>query len=183
MDIGVHMLDALLLLLGNPKIKSVTGAVMQNHKYEIGSLIDGGVLTGKIGNIRKFDPEEMDVEDFSCGMLTFENGVRVNFKVARAANMPEESSISIIGKTAGIYIPEGKVFFGDKSEKKLDMPTLKYKSAFPGHIYLADNIRKVLKGEEDLAVKPEETINVSKIIELFYDSANQNREEKAEGLK
>ncbi len=183
LDIGVHMLDALLWLLGNPKIKSVTGAVMQNHKYEIGSLIDGGVLTGKIGNIRKFDPEEMDVEDFSCGMLTFENGVRVNFKVAWAANMPEESSISIIGKTAGIYIPEGKIFFGDKSEKKLDMPALKYKYAFPGHIYLADNIRKVLKGEEDLAVKPEETINVSKIIELFYDSANQNREEKAEGLK
>ena len=51
-----------------------------------------------------------------------------------------------------------------------------YDTPFPGHIYLADNLRKVLKGEAEMIVKPEETINVSKIIELFYKSAELGRE-------
>lgn len=37
-------------------------------------------------------------------------------------------------------------------------------------------MKKVLKGEEDPVVKPEETLNVSKIIELFYKSAELGRE-------
>ena len=37
-DIGVHMLDALVWLMGNPKVKSVYAETMQNHKDEIGSL-------------------------------------------------------------------------------------------------------------------------------------------------
>ena len=52
----------------------------------------------------------------------------------------------------------------------------KYDTAFPGHIYLIDNIRKVLKGDDVPAVKPEETVNVSKIIEMFYTSAEKGKE-------
>lgn len=175
-DIGVHMLDALVWLIGNPKIKSVSGAIMQNHKGEIGTLIESGALTGRVDVKRKFNPDEMDVEDFSCGMLNFENGVRVSFKVAWAANMPEESSIKLIGRSSGIYIPSGEVYSGDSTKQKLNMPELKYNSSFPGHIYLADNIRKVLMGSEELAVKPDETINVSNIIELLYKSAEKGKE-------
>lgn len=174
-DIGVHMLDALVWLIGNPKIKSVSGTIMQNHKDEIGTLTESGALTGNVDVKRKFDPDEMDVEDFSCGILNFENGVRVNFKVAWAANMPEESSINLIGKSAGIYLPEGTIYTG-KNKEKLIIGKPKYNSAFPGHIYLADNIRKVLKGEDSPAVKPEETLNVSKITEMFYKSAEQGKE-------
>lgn len=174
-DIGVHMLDALVWLIGNPKIKSVSGTIMQNHKDEIGTLIESGALTGNVDVKRKFDPDEMDVEDFSCGILNFENGVRVNFKVAWAANMPEESSINLIGKSAGIYLPKGTIYTG-KNKKNLIIHEPKYDTAFPGHIYLIDNIRKVLKGDDTPAVKPEETVNVSKIIEMFYKSAEKGKE-------
>ena len=43
-------------------------------------------------------------------------------------------------------------------------------------MYLADNLRRVLRGEASPIVTPEETINVSKIIELFYRSAELGRE-------
>lgn len=175
-DIGVHMLDALVWLMGNPKVKSVYAETMQNHKDEIGSLKGSGALTGKVDIARKFNPDEMDVEDFSCGMITFENGAKVSFKVAWAANMPESSDIRLIGKKKGIYLPECKVYSGEDCEESLSGKTIPYDTPFAGHIYLVDNLRKVLKGEAEMIVKPEETLNVSKIIELFYKSAELGRE-------
>ncbi len=175
-DIGVHMLDALVWLMGNPKIKSVRAETMQNHKNEIGSLECSGALTGKVDVARKFNPDEMDVEDFSCGTLTFENGAMVSVKVAWAANMPESSDIRLIGKKAGIYLPECAVYSGEDGYETLDTQPLEYDSKFPGHIYLLDNVRKVLKGEANPIVKPEETINVSRIIDMFYTSAKTGKE-------
>lgn len=175
-DIGVHMLDALVWLIGNPKVKSVLAATMQNHKYELGSLISSGALTGEVAMQRPFDPEEMDVEDFSCGVITFENGARVSFKVAWAANMPECSSLRLIGKDVGIYLPECKIYSGADKEETLTPVSIPYNTPFPGHIYLVENLCRVLRGEAEPIVKPEETLNVSKIIELFYRSAELGRE-------
>ena len=175
-DIGVHMLDALVWLIGNPKVKSVNAITMQNHKNEIGTLEGSGALTGKVDAARKFNPDEMDVEDFSCGMITFENGARVLFKVAWAANMEESSDIRLIGKKKGIYLPECKVYSGADGVESFDVKKILYDTPFAGHMYIADNMRRVLKGEAQPIVKPEETLNVSKIIELFYKSAELSRE-------
>jgi len=175
-DIGVHMLDALVWLMGNPKVKSVNAVTMQNHKEEIGSLKSSGALTGKVDIARKFNPDEMDVEDFSCGSITFENGARVSFKVAWAANMPESSDIRLVGKKQGIFLPECKVYYGEDGEEMLDAKTIPYDTPFAGHMYIVDNLRAVLKGKAEMIVKPEETLNVSKIIELFYKSAELSRE-------
>lgn len=177
LDIGVHMLDALVWLMENPRVKSVSAQAMQNHKYEIGSLRESGALTGDVHNRWVFDPEEMDVEDFSCGCITFENGAKVSFKVAWAANMPEASDIRLVGRKAGIDLPSGKIYFGEKGEDVLKTSPLAYTDTpFAGHIYLADNMRKVLKGEERPFVAPEETLNVSAIIEMFYKSVELQRE-------
>ena len=175
-DIGVHMLDALVWLMGNPKILSVNAHTAQNHKNEIGSLVSSGALTGNVDIARKFNPDEMDVEDFSCGILTFEGGIEVPFKVAWAANMPETADIRIIGKKYGIFLPEGKIYSGADEENDLKKVTVPYDTPFPGHIYLVDNLRKVLKGESLPIVKSEETLNVTKIIDMFYKSANESRE-------
>lgn len=179
-DIGVHMLDALLWLMGNPEIESVNGTVMQNHKNELGSLTSSGALTGNVDSIRKFNPDEMDVEDFSCGTLKFKNGANVSFKVAWAANMPESSDIRLTGDRAGIDLPSGKIYFGEDGVEILKPKKLIYNSPFAGHIYIADNLRKVIKGEAEPIVKPEETINTARIIEMFYKSAEIKREVYAE---
>lgn len=175
-DIGVHMLDALVWLMGNTKVHSVTAIAMQNHKYEIGSLKESGALTGEVHHGRTFDPEEMDVEDFSCGRISFENGANVFFKVAWAANMPEASDIRLTGKKAGIDLPDGTVYYGENGKTQLTLQPLRYTAPFAGHMYLADHMRKVLSGEEKPLILPEETICVSAILDLFYRSAKENRE-------
>lgn len=175
-DIGVHMLDALLWLMGNPDIESVSGAAMQNHKWELGSLKSSGALTGEVHLAREFNPEEMNVEDFSCGKLKFKNGANVSFKVAWAANMPESSDIRLVGDKAGIDLPSGRIYFGENGEEGLEMKNLIYDAPFAGHMYIADNVRKVLKGLEEPFIKPEETINAARIIGMFYKSAELKRE-------
>ncbi|MBE7038022.1 MAG: Gfo/Idh/MocA family oxidoreductase [Ruminococcaceae bacterium] len=176
LDIGVHMLDELVYLMGNKKVKSVRAVTGKNHKHEIGSLEKSGALTGKVDIARKFNPDEMDVEDFSAGIITFENGAVVNFKVAWAANLPEETSIKFSATRWGMELPCAKVYQGADNEENLEVEKCPYDSVFPGHIYILDNLRKALKGEEELIVKSEETINVSAIIDLFYKSAQLKRE-------
>ena len=175
-DIGVHMLDALVWLMSNPNVRSVSAMTMQNHKNEIGSLEGSGALTGKVDIARKFKPDEMDVEDFSCGMIAFENGARVSFKVAWASNMPESSDIRLIGKKRGIFLPEYRLLYGESGEEIIETKECPYDTPFAGHMYIADNLRKVLKGEADPIITPDETLNVSKIIEMFYKSAELGRE-------
>ena len=175
-DIGVHMLDALVWLMGNPAIRSVRAVTGQNHKDELGTLTGSGALTGEVALARKFDPLEMDVEDFSCGELFFENGATVAVKVAWAANMPECSDIRLIGKKAGIFLPERTVICGAHGEETIPEVTVPYQSAFPGHIYLIDNLKNVLRGKAEPIIRPQETLNVSRILELFYQSAESGTE-------
>lgn len=182
-DIGVHMLDTLVWMLETPEIVSVKAAAMTNHKYEIGSLTGSGALTGEVSNMRKFDPDEMDVEDFSCAMLTFAGGIRIFVKIAWAANMPECCEVRLIGKEKGIFLPEGKVYYGESGEDTIDMPNVAYKVPFPGHMYITDNLRKVVHGEAAPIIRPEETLCVSKIIDMFYRSAALGREVFADEIR
>ena len=100
-----------------------------------------------------------------------------------AANIPESSDILLVSKKAGLDIPTGKILYGETGEACLETDACPYDTPFPGHIYLADNLRKILKGEAEPIVKPEETINVSAIIELMYKSAELGRETYAEELR
>lgn len=174
-DIGVHMLDALVWLMGNIPIKSVTAFTGQNHKNEIGSLEGSGALTGEVHSMRAFNPDEMDVEDFSAGVLEFENGAVISFKVAWAINIPEEASITLVSRKSGLKIPECAIYFGEDGQESLKTEACPYNVKFPGHMYIADNLRRVLKGEEKPLIAPEETISVSTIIEMFYKSAELKR--------
>ncbi len=174
-DIGVHMLDTLIWLTGNPEIKSVIGHTGQNHKYELGDAVSSGVFTGKISNQRKFNPDEMDVEDFAAGSIILENGAVINFKVAWAANMPECTEIKILGRKAGIELPEGRVYSGKDNEITLNSEKLEYDYPFAGHYYIIENMKNVIEGTAPLAVTPEEAKKASAIIEMFYISARKHR--------
>lgn len=175
-DIGVHMLDAAIWLTGNTDVLSVSGMTAKHHAEEIGDLAKSGALTGHVDSIRKFHPEEMDVEDFSAGSVKFKNGAIMNFKVAWATNQPEEASLKFVNKRVGINIPTGEIYSGMNGVEMLEAKTLEYDGHFPGHCYLVKNLRDALLYGAGLCVKPKETIACSEIIEAFYRSAESGRE-------
>ena len=176
-DIGVHMLDAAIWLTGNTEVSSVRGFAAKNHAGEIGDLAKSGAFTGHVDSARAFDPEEMDVEDFAAGCVTFKNGAVMNFKVAWATNQPEASDIRIVSREMGVDLPACRVYRGADEDIALDPVKSPYpESPFTGHFYLMDNLRRVLRGEAEPCVKPRETIAAAEILEAFYRSAELGRE-------
>jgi len=175
LDIGVHMLDALVFLCGGLDPVAVSAYTGQHHKDELGSAEGSGALLGNRKSQKTFRPEEMDVEDFACGNIKLSGG-SVNFKVAWAANLPECTEIRISGKNAGICLPEGKVYRGENTELDLDITPPKYEHPFSGHFHIVENLCNVLSGKEQPVVREEEVKTVAAILEMFYISARENRE-------
>lgn len=175
-DIGVHGLDSAIWLMGNPKPVSVRADMSKIHSDELGSAKGSGALKGNVSTVG-FNPEEMDVESFSSGTVKFENGAVLAFKVAWAANLRDENNITLAGKNCGVDIENKKVYSGEDSMEELKIvPNGFSDEPFYGHFCLVKNMAEVLKGEAEPFVKPEETLNVTAILEAAYRSAEKGTE-------
>ena len=73
-----------------------------------------------------------------------------------------------------ITVTEGKIYTGESNINDMKTEENLYPDeAFFGHFYIVDNLRKVLRGEGEPVVKPEETLNVCKIIDLIYGCSEE----------
>ena len=175
-DIGVHGIDSVLWLMGNPKPHSVIATMSKVHADEYGSAKSSGALKGGV-NTSNFNPDEMNVESFSQGQVMFENGATLSFKVAWAANLKEENNIVLAGENGGVDLENQKIYQGTEDVRELEVvPNGFTDEPFYGHFCLVKNLAEVLRGEADPFVKPEETINTTAILEAAYLSAAENRE-------
>ena len=191
-DIGIHLLDAVVWIMGNPKMASVSGAMSSvlTRKGEnlVTSLAEAGAPLGRFGKACSYKPEEFENEEFAAGTIRFENDAILNFKVAWAANLPNSSSISLVGDRAGLLLPEFKLLSTmDKYQVDIDPRRFnaerKYADkTFNGHWQLVENYVNALLGREELIIKPEETLNVSAIVDAFYRSAQLHREVRFDEL-
>lgn len=177
-DIGVHGIDSAVWLMGNPKPIGVSAVVNKVHTDELGSARNSGALKGNVGE-SSFDPRLMNVESFSGGIVKFQNGALLSFKVAWAANLREENNIVIAGRKCGIDIENGKIYKGADSIESMNITENGFKDEpFYGHFCLAENMRDVLKGNAQPIIRPQETLNVTAIIEAAYKSAELGCEVK-----
>lgn len=175
LDIGIHALDAALWMCGNPTPQAVRATFHTVHEKEIAAAKQAGVLTGEKVQ-RVFRPEDMDVESFSSGYVTFENGMGMLFKSAWAANLREENNIILSGTRLGVDCEKHEVYDGGEP-RALEMQENDFGDhPFFGHFYLMRNFSRYLRGEEELTVKPAETVAVTAVMEAAYLSAEQNRE-------
>lgn len=181
-DIGVHGFDSALWLMGNPKPRSVIATMSKVHADEIGSAKSSGALKGGV-DTSKFNPDEMNVESFAGGQVTFENGATLSFKISWAANLREENNIVLAGKTSGVDMEQRKIYTGEDCVSELEVgPSGFTDEPFYGHFCLIKNVAEVLKGNEEPFVKPQETIYTTAILEAAYLSAAENREVMIEEL-
>lgn len=190
LDIGVHMIDSLLWLMGNPELKAVSGTacakIAHQEKQLKSSLYESGALKG-VNLTGGYDEREFNVEDFASGSISFKNGARANFKVAWAANMPDETAFYLTGDKAGLKLPEFKLYGSTGSFQSDLMPKITdnnpyKKEEFGGHFHLIDHVAEVLTDGVEPFIKPEETINTAAVIELFYKSSEKKREIKLEEI-
>jgi predicted dehydrogenase len=186
-DIGVHALDALLWVMGNPKVVAASGAtytkIANQDEGLIESLADSGAPVGVFGS-REYSSGEYDVEDMAAGFLRLENGATISLKVSWAANVPEGMGGTVILGTKGGLNLNPLTFIGNMGRYQADTeikvpvdPSI----PFYGHWRAAEHFVGVLRGEEELIVRKEEVLNVIGALDGLYRSAAGGREVRLDG--
>ncbi len=186
-DLGVHMIDSILWIMGNPKFEAISGStasyIGRSETDIITSLAESGAPAG-VFNARPFAPEEFEVEEFAAGSIRLEGGARINFKTSWAVNLPNEFGINFAGSKAGLAIPKMELY-STMGRYQADIKPRIFKEGkyegrdFSGHYYLMEDAVNYLLGGGKLPVRPEETLNVAAVIDAFYISAREGREVSA----
>jgi predicted dehydrogenase len=180
-DLGVHVIDSLYWIMGNPAVKSVSGMTYLElgNKDEglVTSLSESGAPVGTF-TPRPYDYREFNVEDLATGYIRLENGATILLRTSWAVNMPENWGMAIAGTKAGLALPPLKIIENQgRYQSEVSLKVLANQNVpFPGHWRCVENFIGVLCGREEQLVKEAEVLNVIRTIEGLYRSAEEGRE-------
>lgn len=183
-DLGVHMIDTVLWIMGNPALESISGSmashIAQSETNVLTSLAESGAPAG-VNLSRPYSPSEFEVEEFAAGSMRFAGGISVNFKISWAVNLPPEFNVKMAGTKGGVSLPDMEIYTTTGRYQTDIKPRLfdegPYSGLpFDGHYSMVENVIGALRGENEPLVKPEETLNVAAVIDGFYRSAQLGRE-------
>ncbi len=170
LDIGVHMLDLALSLMGNFEVETVSG--FSYLKFGNRGLGEGGW--------GKSDAEEhlFDVDDFSGGLIRLAGGATVLLEVSwiRHQADADRHDVELFGTEGGAsvyptrlfkFLPHGAGY--QTIEPKGG--TLKYKHCNRHHNWI-----DAILGEAPLEATLEQAIMVQRVLDALYESAASGRE-------
>jgi predicted dehydrogenase len=166
-DIGVHMMDLCVWLMGCPKPVAASGKVYR----KFGDRPD--LCNGEWGE--PYPPAEFDVEDYATALVRFEGGLTMHVEVSWAANIEKEvHGIEILGDRAGISTNPPGVYSDENGtlvNKMFDW--------FPdqeGHRGEVRHFTECIERNRKVRVQPEESLRIQKIIDAIYESSKKNKE-------
>ncbi len=168
-DIGVHVLDNCLHLMGEFDVKSVSGHT--HSRFGPRGLGDGGWGRSEIDPAKPFD-----VEDHGLALLKMKSGRTVNFEVSWAGHHPpegREQGVDLMGTLAGLSLYPARLFRnGANGYESIELAGLK--TPLPED-RMQHFVNCVIDGRKPY-VLPEESLKVQHILDAIYASAASGRE-------
>lgn len=167
-DIGVHILDLTLWLMGHPKPVAASGVTYAKF----------GKRSDIVGFMGQWDYKNFTVEDFASGLIRFDNGAAVQLESSFVANIPEEIFNSTLCGTEGGATTSPLTIV---QEKHRSLAT--YKPEFPGgnvnthHAEMKHFCEAILNDTEPL-VTGEQGMMVAQIMDAIYESSDKGQEVK-----
>lgn len=170
-DIGVHILDLLLWMMGNPDPISVSGV----SRTEL-STREGAFSIWHPADM----PRDMDVEEFAAAFVRFANGATLILEVSWALHhdTPEEDmQMWLYGREGGAHWPSGTLLRTGYATRQLYTTELGVTAeAMPPHalecVVFAEAIAQGLPSP----VPPEQSLQVMEILDAIYRSQATGRE-------
>ncbi len=169
-DLGVHMIDLAMWLMGNPTPVSVTGCTYQ-----------------KFGNAANTEPlpegeNIFDVEDLAMAFVRFDNGACLQVEVSWASNVIDEDIfVELRGTEEGAF--QGNVtkqqvqIYGQDGPYVTDLqPIIWDELGVPAHEANIRHFADVLLNGAEPIFLPEQGLNMVKILEAIYKSAETGKE-------
>ncbi len=166
MDIGVHVLDQTMYLLGNPTPVSVFGTTFQKLGTRSGYNAFG-----------PWDPTKFEVEDFATATVKFADGSAMLLEASWALNIPTSThNVLLCGTQGGAELHPLKVFT-ERHGMLLDMeppegPQRGGESSQDEKI--AHFVECIEQGRQPITT-PSEIVNVALILEAVYASAETGK--------
>lgn len=163
-DIGVHMLDTTMYLMGYPEPETVLGVTYQKLGRRNG-----------VGLMGEWDWENFSVEDMARGMIIFKNGSSIMLEAAFAANVEKDEvmQVSIMGDEGGADVFPVKIY-QEKHHALIDSTPAYLPEKDYYEVQFDRFIHCCLHNVEPIS-KPEEAVVLQKIIKALYESANTGK--------
>lgn len=170
-DIGVHILDLTLWLMGNPRPVAVSGVAAAPLAHQPGAWstwYDAPI------------PETYDVEDFAAAFVRFENGATLVLEVSWLLHHPtegEDMQMWLYGTQGGSHWPKAEIFSSNYATRQLYDRSLKLtKDTLEPHALECIEFARAVAEGRPSPVPPEESLQVMAILDGIYRSQREGRE-------
>jgi predicted dehydrogenase len=169
MDIGVHIIDLAMYLVGNFDAESVCAKVYTKYGHI-------GIGQGDLG-ISDTKEQVFDVEDFGCAFIRLKGGQLLTIHASWAAPLSETElwGVDLFGTEAGGSLFPCKIHYVDDRVSKDE--TVKTENlALPTDrmVHFVD----VVLGRSKCVCTIDEALKVQKVIDAIYESSKTNQEIK-----
>lgn len=170
-DLGVHMIDLAIWLMGNPTPVAVSGSTYT--KFAQSTVVDSD--NAKFGE--KSDEGIFDVEDLAMGFIKFDNGACLQIEFSWASNVDRETRyVELRGTKSGTkWENEDVELYGETSGAYCITKPVISKAKGGHEMNLRHFIDVVLYGEKP-DFEPIQGVNMIKILQAIYESAESGYE-------
>lgn len=169
-DIGVHILDLTLWMMGNPKPVAVTGVARAELAHQPGAF---SVWGGPI-------PPEFDVEDFAAAFVRFENGATLILEVSWMLHHDapsEDMQMWLYGTQGGAHWPKNEIYTTNYATQQHVNSTLQRgQDALEPHAQECVEFAEAIISGAPSPVPAEQSLQVMTILDGVYRSQEAGRE-------
>jgi len=163
-DIGVHILDLTLWLMGNPKPAAVTGVARAEIAHQPGAF---SVWGGPI-------PAEFDVEDFAAAFVRFENGATLVLEVSWLLHhdtQGDDMQMWLYGTKGGSHWPKCEIYTSNYETQQLYNRSLQItRDALEPHAQECLEFAQAVVDGAPSPVPAEQSMQVMTILDGIYRS-------------
>ena len=168
-DLGVHMIDLAIWLMGNPRPVAVTGCTYMKFADN----------DGDSNHARTVDTNELtyDVEDLATGFIKFDNGASLQIEFSWASNIAREKRfIELRGTKSGFTWENGELeIYGEENGVPADIIP-KFDKIYGGHGDNLAHFYDVIANGTEADFVPQQGVDMIKILTAIYESAETGKE-------
>lgn len=170
-DIGVHILDLTLWMMGNPKPVTVSGVTQDKLMHQKGAWsIWGGPLPEGVA----------DVEEFAAALVRFDNGATLVLEVSwflHHKTTGEDMQMWLYGDQAGAHWPSNEILTTNNARRQQMNATLQIKpGGLEAHAEECKVFAQAVAEGRPSPVPAEQSWDVLAILDGLYKSADSKRE-------
>lgn len=174
-DLGVHMIDLAIWLMGNPVPVSVSGCTYSKF-FEFNDVADSA--NAMFGEVNQSGVT--DVEDLAMGFIRFDNGACMQIEFSWASNVAKERNfVELRGTKSGCELSSDNglhIYTEEYGQTTNVDPLINDEKGVPQHEgnlrHFIDVIQKGVKPD----FVPQQGVNMIKILEAIYKSAATGKE-------